>query len=180
MDLPKLSFFFVQLAAYTSDYAEIRDAQMAALLLPLTGFGVAIDIGDPTSPEGDIHPRRKQEVGRRLALSAQKVQYKMQGVVSEGPTFEGVQYVQPTKASAVATATVSFRADTAAGLHMHGSAACKACCAESPLELQTADGTWVRTGAMTVAGATVTASAATTQKVTGIRFDWEGYPQCAL
>ena len=69
MDLPDLSFFFVQLAAYSQDYSLIRDAQMAALKLPKVGYGVAIDLGDPTSPQGSIHPRRKQEVGRRLSLS---------------------------------------------------------------------------------------------------------------
>ena len=73
-DLPELSFFFVQLAAYTSDYSLIRQAQMAALKLPLVGYGTAIDIGDPTSPEGNIHPRRKQEVGRRLSLSCRAIQ----------------------------------------------------------------------------------------------------------
>jgi len=78
--LPDLSFFFVQLAAYRADYSLIRNAQMAALKLPKVGYAVAIDIGDPTSPFGDIHPRRKQEVGRRLALSCLNIQYGMKNV----------------------------------------------------------------------------------------------------
>ncbi len=90
-DLPNLSFFFVQLAAFSSDYALIRQAQTAALKLPQTGMAVAIDIGDPTSPEGSIHPRRKQEVGRRLSLVASAVQYGMP-VVYEGPTMISVEY----------------------------------------------------------------------------------------
>jgi hypothetical protein len=73
--LPDLSFFFVQLAAYESDYSLIRQAQMAALALPKVGYATAIDIGDPTSPLGSIHPRRKQEVGRRLSLSCRAIQY---------------------------------------------------------------------------------------------------------
>lgn len=32
---------------------------MTALKLNKTGYAVAIDIGDPTSPHGSIHPRRK-------------------------------------------------------------------------------------------------------------------------
>jgi len=36
---------------------------MAALKLPNVGYAVAIDLGDPKSPFGSIHPRRKQEVG---------------------------------------------------------------------------------------------------------------------
>ena len=63
-ELPNLSFFFVQLAAFESDYSTIRQAQMAALKLPNTGFAVAIDIGDPSSPYGSIHPVRVGE-GRR-------------------------------------------------------------------------------------------------------------------
>ena len=46
--LPDLSFFFVQLAAFSADYSKIRQAQMAALKLPRVGYALAIDIGDPT------------------------------------------------------------------------------------------------------------------------------------
>jgi sialate O-acetylesterase len=67
-------FYFVQLANYKKhntqpsddDWAELREAQTMALELPNTGMAVAIDIGD----EKDIHPKNKQEVGRRLALNA--------------------------------------------------------------------------------------------------------------
>ena len=76
--LPELSFLFVQLAAELccGDYSIIRQAQLAALKLPRTGFATAIDLGDPTGPFGDIHPRRKQEVGRRLSLVMLDVQVK--------------------------------------------------------------------------------------------------------
>jgi len=46
---------------------------MAALKLPNVGYAVAIDLGDPKSPFGSIHPRRKQEVGRRLSLSCESL-----------------------------------------------------------------------------------------------------------
>jgi len=42
-----------------------------------------IDIGEAN----DIHPRNKQDVGRRLALSALKVTYN-QDIVDSGPTFK--------------------------------------------------------------------------------------------
>jgi len=66
-------FLYVQLAGFRppvadpgeSEWAELREAQRLALALPATGMAVAIDIGDA----GDIHPRNKQEVGRRLALA---------------------------------------------------------------------------------------------------------------
>lgn len=72
---PDLPFYFVQLASYLplekntlrgSSWAELRDAQQQALALPHTGMVVATDVGDAN----DIHPRNKQEVGRRLALLA--------------------------------------------------------------------------------------------------------------
>ncbi|VAX24383.1 Sialic acid-specific 9-O-acetylesterase, partial [hydrothermal vent metagenome] len=48
-----------------SIWAELREAQSMALDLPNTGMVVAIDIG-----EEDIHPKNKQDVGKRLALIA--------------------------------------------------------------------------------------------------------------
>lgn len=68
-------FLFVQLANYTarldqpaeSDWAELREAQTMTLKAsPNTGMAVTIDIGEA----GDIHPKNKREVGRRLALWA--------------------------------------------------------------------------------------------------------------
>jgi sialate O-acetylesterase len=70
-------FLFVQLANYReepaqpqpSSWAELREAQTLALQLPNTGMAVAIDIGEA----GDIHPRNKVEVGRRLCRAALRV-----------------------------------------------------------------------------------------------------------
>lgn len=61
-------FYFVQLANFSDQegWPELREAQTMALELPETGMAVSIDIGDPD----DIHPKNKQDVGRRLALWA--------------------------------------------------------------------------------------------------------------
>jgi sialate O-acetylesterase len=65
-------FGFVQLANFTdaraepgdSDWAELRDAQLNTLrTLPAIGMGSAIDLGEAK----DIHPKNKQDVGKRLA-----------------------------------------------------------------------------------------------------------------
>ena len=85
-------FLFVQLANFQPDqaqpadyeWAELREAQRQTLSLPNTGMAVAIDLGDP----GNIHPRNKQAVGRRLALAARRVAYGDKQVVYSGPTFE--------------------------------------------------------------------------------------------
>ena len=65
------NFMAAQPAPSESSWALLRESQSAALALPATGQAVAIDIGDA----GDIHPRNKQEVGRRLALAARAVAY---------------------------------------------------------------------------------------------------------
>lgn len=74
--LPNLLFLFVQLAPSTQlgNFVDLRAAQMTALDLPQVGYAVAVDIGDLESPMGSIHPRRKQEVGRRLSLEARRMQ----------------------------------------------------------------------------------------------------------
>ncbi|MDB6127517.1 MAG: Sialate O-acetylesterase [Verrucomicrobia bacterium] len=85
-------FYFVQLANFGSfddptgrAWALLREAQTQALLLRATEMATAIDVGDPK----DIHPRNKQEVGRRLALIAKVQAYNIPGDFS-GPMFEHV------------------------------------------------------------------------------------------
>ena len=77
---PKLPFYFVVLAPcdghkWCGSFVNVRNAQMAGLRLPNTGYAVAVDLGDTNSPARSVHPRRKQEVSRRLALQALKLQY---------------------------------------------------------------------------------------------------------
>ncbi len=87
-------FLFVQLANYyprrdepaDSYWAQIREAQLATLEVPRTGMAVAIDIGEAA----DIHPKNKQEVGHRLALSALATTY-FQETEYSGPIYGGMQ-----------------------------------------------------------------------------------------
>ncbi len=81
-------FLFVQLADYgrvppESAWPEVREAQAMALDLAHTGMAVTVDIGNPD----DIHPRNKQEVGRRLALAARAKVYGEGGLAFSGPVF---------------------------------------------------------------------------------------------
>jgi sialate O-acetylesterase len=86
-------FLFVQLANFTkiqptpveSAWAELREAQLMALSLPNTAMAVIIDIGEAN----DIHPKNKQDVGRRLALGALAIAYDFDLVYS-GPIYKSM------------------------------------------------------------------------------------------
>ena len=87
-------FLFVQLANFRevkeepgeSDWAELREAQSMTLDLPNTGMAVIIDIGEAD----DIHPKNKQDVGKRLALWALANSYG-KDVVYSGPLYTSME-----------------------------------------------------------------------------------------
>ncbi|MGI9241761.1 MAG: sialate O-acetylesterase [Verrucomicrobiales bacterium] len=89
---PDLSFYFVQLAPF--NYANgqltlpyIWEAQAAAALkVPNTGMAVTTDVGNIK----DIHPRNKQDVGKRLALWALAKNYGRVDVVYSGPIYRSM------------------------------------------------------------------------------------------
>lgn len=88
-------FMFVQLAPFhkkvaepgDSQWAELREAQRLTLAEPNTAMAVITDIGD----EVDIHPKQKQPVGERMALSALALAYGQQ-VIHSGPALAGVDF----------------------------------------------------------------------------------------
>ena len=84
-------FYFVQLAPfkYGKEFAgaELREAQLMALSLPNTGMAVTMDIGDVD----DIHPKNKQDVGKRLALWALAKTYARETVVCSGPIYKSMR-----------------------------------------------------------------------------------------
>ncbi|MBQ9667205.1 MAG: 9-O-acetylesterase [Prevotella sp.] len=89
-------FYIVQLANYKQlqtepgddEWAEVREAQaMAAQHVEKSGLACLIDIGDA----GDIHPKNKQEVGRRLALIARANTYGEQKLEFSGPVYHRYQ-----------------------------------------------------------------------------------------
>jgi sialate O-acetylesterase len=88
-------FLFVQLAGFGSNessnsgnkWAELREAQAKTLSLPKTGMAVTTDIGEPK----DIHPKNKQEVGRRLAVIALNDVYHIPQI-SRGPLYQSVSF----------------------------------------------------------------------------------------
>ena len=84
-------FLFVQLANFMavspepvdSAWAELREAQLMTLALRNMGMAVIIDIGEANN----IHPKNKQDVGKRLALWALAKTYGKKLVYS-GPIYK--------------------------------------------------------------------------------------------
>jgi sialate O-acetylesterase len=88
------TFLEVQLAPFMaikdqpgeSSWAELREAQdLATKVLPKVGMAVITDVGE----EKDIHPRKKEPVGARLALAARGKAYG-ERIVYSGPTYKGL------------------------------------------------------------------------------------------
>ena len=93
----KMPFYFVQLAPYKyggepTRLAGIWQAQLETLKVPHTGMAVTTDIGNIR----DIHPRNKQEVGRRLALWALAKDYGKKGIEYSSPLFKSARFRKDT------------------------------------------------------------------------------------
>lgn len=88
-------FLFVQLSNFMearpqpseSNWALLREAQFKTLSLPNTAMAVTIDIGE----WNDIHPLNKEDVGKRLALAAERVAYGKKEIVYSGPVYHSMQ-----------------------------------------------------------------------------------------
>jgi sialate O-acetylesterase len=66
--------------------ALLREAQFQSLSVPNTGMVVTIDIG-----ESGIHPRNKQDVGKRFALLALAKNYGYKDIVCSGPLYKSMK-----------------------------------------------------------------------------------------
>jgi sialate O-acetylesterase len=80
-------FLFVQIAPYQGMSPEIREAQLVAWQkTPKTAMVVTTDCGDAK----DIHPKRKEPVGQRLALAARAIAYG-ENIEYSGPVIESIK-----------------------------------------------------------------------------------------
>ncbi|HEY3265737.1 MAG TPA: sialate O-acetylesterase [Armatimonadota bacterium] len=161
-------FFIVQLANFMktqpepadSQWAELREAQtMTAAHTPKTGIAMAIDIGDAN----DIHPKNKQEVGRRLGLSAERIAYGMD-VPDSGPVYRGLKI---DGGKAIISFTKTDGGLTAKGDKLTG------------FQIAGADRKWFWADAE-IAGNTVAVSSPSVPQPVAVRYAWADNPVCNL
>jgi sialate O-acetylesterase len=85
-------FYYVHLAPYRYGEDEalqlVWEAQTQSLTIPNTGMAVTNDIGNYQ----DIHPKNKQDVGKRLALWALAKDYGKTDLVYSGPLFKSADF----------------------------------------------------------------------------------------
>ncbi len=97
-----LPFYYVQIAPF--NYKEpmvgalVREAQLKTLQVPSAGMAVTIDIGN----FNDIHPKNKQEAGRRLALITLNQNYGFSELEYSGPVYtrgrvENIPWIEDMK-----------------------------------------------------------------------------------
>lgn len=80
-------FYFVQIAPHNNMPAEIREAQFLTLSKSKnTAMAVTADVGNAK----DIHPRKKQPVGHRLALAARALVYGEE-IEYSGPLYDSMK-----------------------------------------------------------------------------------------
>lgn len=171
----EFSFHIVQLAGFGNGkpastepgvpdtWAELQEAQyLTAITLPKTGLAVTNDIG----AEKDIHPKNKQEVGRRLALWALATDYQQPGLVHSGPLFKNATIEGPR---------VRLEFDhVAGGLKTRDGGPLK------HFQIAGADGQWVWAEAA-IQGANVIVSSPQVPAPAGVRYAWAAWaPQANL
>ncbi|HEX4592373.1 MAG TPA: sialate O-acetylesterase [Gemmataceae bacterium] len=157
-------FLCVQLAPYRkieqkpteSDWAELREAQlMATKKLSKVGMAVITDVGE----ENDIHPKKKEPVGARLALLALKIAYG-KDIVAMGPVFKKMT-VEGNRA------VLSFD-NVGAGLECHGQKLTGVTVAGPDRKFHNAEAE--------IRGDTVVVSSPDVERPVAVRFGWANYP----
>ena len=157
---PDAPFYFVQIAPYRYGSGQelalpgLWEAQTAALNIPHTGMAVISDIGNIA----DIHPKNKQDVGKRLALWALAKDYGQDNLVYSGPLYKSMA-IEGSKIR------LSFE-HTGSGLASRDA---------KPLdwfEIAGEDGKFVKAQAV-IDGNTVLVSSDAIAKPSAVRFAWD-------
>ena len=153
-------FLFVQIAPEERMSPEIREAQLlTAQKVPRTAMAVTVDVGD----EMDIHPKKKEPVGARLALAARAIAYG-EKIEYSGPIFSKMT-------TQGADAVLSFT-HTGGGLVAKGGEL-------KGFTIAGADGNFVRASAK-IKGDKIIVNDSSAQKPVAVRYGWENSPDVNL
>jgi len=156
-------FAWVQLPNFGGpgrDWPAVREAMLRTLALPQTGMAITIDVGE----EKDIHPRNKQDVGRRLSLWALGTVYGRKVPATSGPLPAGHELLGREVA-------LRFR-HTDGGLVARG----------GPLtgfQVAGEDRQW-RSATARIEGDRVIVSSPEVPRPAAARYAWENFPACNL
>ena len=155
-------FFWVQLANFgnaskNGHWMKVQEGQMKALALRGTGMAVINDIGE----DKDIHPKNKQDVGKRLAITARHVAYGENGFDWASPIYR-----QSTREGSAMR--VWFN-NSGAGLKSRDGGPVKG------FVIAGADGVYVPADAR-IEGGTVVVSSAQVPEPRAVRYAWENNP----
>jgi sialate O-acetylesterase len=160
----ELPFAWVQLPNYTSPgegWPRVREAMLQTLALPKTGMAVTIDLGDAK----DIHPKNKQDVGKRLSLWALRTVYGKQVPSISGPLPAG----SSVKGSAV---TVAFT-------HADGGLKSLAGGPLTGFQIAGSDQQWHAADAR-IDGQTVVVTSPDVTQPVAVRYAWKDWPDYSL
>ena len=159
-DLP---FGWVQLPNFGREgegWSLVREAMLKTLSLPRTGMAITVDIGETK----DIHPKNKQDVGRRLALWALGDVYGKTVPATSGP----LPTEHEVKGDSI---TVTF-------LHADGSLVAKGGELKG-FVIAGEDQQW-RPAQARIVGSTVVISSSEVSKPVAVRYAWSADPDCNL
>jgi len=157
-------FAWVQLPNYGSrsnGWCLVREGMLKSLKVPRTGMAITVDIGDA----GNLHPKNKQEVGRRLSLWALGEVYHQPVAATSGPVPDGHR-IRGGKFM------VKFK-HTEGGLLSGDGGKLRG------FELAGADRMWKPAQAL-IEGGRVTVSCTEIPAPTALRYAWRDNPNCNL
>ena len=160
----EVPFAWVQLPNFTSPgegWPRIRESMMKTLELPKTGMAITIDLGDAK----DIHPKNKQDVGKRLSFWALGTVYGKNVLAISGPLPAG----SSISGNAI---TVSFKHTNGGLMSMNGAAL-------TGFQVAGEDKQWKAAEAKIV-GETVVVSSPEVAQPAAVRYAWKDWPEYSL
>ncbi|MFY8229844.1 MAG: sialate O-acetylesterase [Opitutales bacterium] len=159
----ELPFAWVQLPNFSrpgEGWPLMRESMLKTLSLPKTGMAVTIDIGEAK----DIHPKNKQEVGRRLSLWALGNVYGRKVAAASGPLPAGHEI---KGAEVVVTLTHAEGLKTRDGAPVKG------------FQLAGTDKQW-KPAAARIDGAKLVVTSAEVAAPVALRYAWLDFPETNL